>query len=748
MSEQIRLSKPKLGFKPPTVQILFFISMIFSFSVGTEYIAYKLGRWGLGEFFGLHAPFDGLLWFIKAKIRGLPDDVFTSGFQLTMLSMLVFSLLLFLLKFSWASKVEQTDTHGSAKWAEREDLVKAGLLMNERSKFMVYFFNILAFLSKSFGLKISWILNKSEEFKKTREGLYVGGWHNEKKKATELLIDNTDSHAIAIAPTRSGKGTSIVIPNVLTWEGSLIVYDIKGENFVLTSGYRKNNLNNYVFAFNPGLPNDGTIEKEILKNEKLDGDLIFDSFIKKGWLEKITENKGLIKRNIQEIENEIEKTFPEDHEKIITIFRLYQGGYARFNPLNEIRMGTYEVKDAQTMARILVNTKEGITNTHWNDSAEFLLTGVILHVLYSRKDKTLRGVLSFLSDPSRRIRESLQAMLNTHHDPTGELGWIDNETGKKIQIHPEIAKIARGLLDRHDEELSGVVSTATTILKLYLEPNVARNTEKSDFAISDIIKADRPVTLYIIIPNDDKERLEPLTRLMISLICSRVMGNISDFKGNLQKNRHRLLFMLDEFTSLGRMEVIKRDLSFMAGYGIRVFMIIQDLDQLNSLYGNNNPFMGLCKIKIAFAPNSHNTARCLTEYLGSSTVYKLTKSISGNNPGSSNQGISEVNRPLLTSDEVLRLPKSDMLVFIENERPIYGKKTFYYKIPNFMQMAEKGCIEKSDSIECTKKFPLSIESTNYRKRGSKTSSYKEKFEKQERPEDLKEEPKAIDTPGI
>jgi type IV secretion system protein VirD4 len=140
---------------------------------------------------------------------------------------------------------------------------------------------------------------------------------------------------------------------------------------------------------------------------------------------------------------------------------------ARFNPLLEVRKGAMEVRDVQNIADILVDP-EGAREQrdHWEKTAHALLVGTILHVLYAEQEKTLARVATFLSDPTRSIGRTLSIMLTTNH-----LG-----TDTTPVVHPVVASVARELMNKADNERSGVVSTAMSLLGLYRDPIIAATT--------------------------------------------------------------------------------------------------------------------------------------------------------------------------------------------------------------------------------------------------------------------------------
>lgn len=176
-------------------------------------------------------------------------------------------------------------------------------------------------------------------------------------------------------------------------------------------------------------------------------------------------------------------------------------------------------------------------------------------MLYAEPDKTLAGVANFLSDPRRPIETTLRAMMTTAH--LGERG-----------VHPVVASSARELLNKSDNERSGVLSTAMSFLGLYRDPVVAAVTRRCDWRIRDLVEGTAPATLYLVVPPSDISRTKPLVRLILNQIGRRLTEDLE-----AERRRHRLLLMLDEFPALGRLDFFESALAFMAGYGLKSFLI-------------------------------------------------------------------------------------------------------------------------------------------------------------------------------
>ncbi|MCJ8508820.1 conjugal transfer protein TraG [Rhizobium lemnae] len=454
-----------------------------------------------------------------------------------------------------AREAKKVETYGSARWAEPDEVKAAGLLGHD--------------------------------------GVVLGRYDE------HYLRHDGPEHILCFAPTRSGKGVGLVVPSLLTWPGSAIVHDIKGENWQLTAGFRARH---------------GRV-------------LLFDP----------TNAKS-----------------------------------SAYNPLLEVRRGEWEVRDVQNIADILVDPEGSLEKrNHWEKTSHALLVGAILHVLYAEPDKTLAGVAAFLSDPRRPIESTLAAMMKTAH--RGEAG-----------PHPVIASAARELLNKSDNERSGVLSTAMSFLGLYRDPVVAEVTRRCDWRIMDLVTAKHPATLYLVVPPSDIARTKPLIRLILNQVGRRLTEDLQAKSG-----RHRLLLMLDEFPALGRLDFFESALAFMAGYGLKSFLIAQSLNQIEKAYGANNSILDNCHVRVSFATNDERTAKRVSDALGTATEMKAMKNYAGHrlSPwlGHLMVSRSETARPLLTPGEIMQLPPTEEIVMAAGLAPIRAKKARYFEDARFKE---------------------------------------------------------------
>lgn len=380
-----------------------------------------------------------------------------------------------------------------------------------------------------------------------------------------------------------------------------------------------------------------------------------------------------------------------------------------WNPLDEIRHGTdQEVGDVQNLVTLIVDPDGKSMQSHWHKTAFALLVGVILHALYKAREAgtraSLPGVDALLADPDRDIRELWMEMV-TH-------GHVDG------QNHPAVGSAARDMLDRPDEEAGSVLSTAKSYLALYRDPVVAHNVSESGFRIRDLMHHEDPVSLYIVTQPNDKARLRPLVRVLVNMIV-RLLADRLDFEHGrpVAHYRHRLLLMLDEFPSLGRIPILQESLAFVAGYGIKCYLICQDLNQLKSRetgYGPDETITSNCHVQNAYPPNRIETAEHLSRLTGQTTVVKEQITTSGRRTaamlGQVSRTFQEVQRPLLTPDECLRMPgphkndagdiveAGDMVVYVAGFPAIYGKQPLYFKDPVFQARAAIPAPSVSDTL--------------------------------------------------
>jgi len=385
--------------------------------------------------------------------------------------------------------------------------------------------------------------------------------------------------------------------------------------------------------------------------------------------------------------------------KVIRFEPAAETGTAQWNPLDEIRVGTsHEVGDVQNLATLIVDPDGKGLIDHWQKTSQALLVGLILHVIYKAQkegfDATLPYIDFILSDPDRDIGELWMEMVTYEHSSDGN--------------NRVVGSAGKDMLDRPVEEAGSVLSTTKSYLALYRDPTVGKNVSSSNFKIKDLMHHKYPISLYIVTHPNDKVRLRPLVRIMVNMII-RILADKLEFEQGrpVATYKHRLLLMLDEFPSLGKLEILQESLAFIAGYGIKAYIICQDINQLKSRetgYGHDESITSNCQIQAAFPPNRIETAEHLSKLTGQTTVVKEQITTSGKRTGFMHGHVTrtaqETQRALLTPDECMRLPapkkgdngdiieSGDMIVYVSGFPAIYGKQPLYFQDATFQKRAE------------------------------------------------------------
>jgi len=337
---------------------------------------------------------------------------------------------------------------------------------------------------------------------------------------------------------------------------------------------------------------------------------------------------------------------------------------ARYNPLLSIRPWPYDVQDVGELAQLLVPDSQG-SDPFWKVSARTLLEGVILHVLYAEPVKTLAACYAFLCSPGEELDDRFKRMLSTSHDPAGANGWKE---------HPRVQMAAQTFLDMPAVTRGGVVANAQASLSPYSDPILAEATAVSDFSLEDLYRAkDRPVTLYLVIDPNSLQRLADHVRIVISQIAAALTRELPT-----EVARHPFLLLLDEFPVFGRMKVIETAIAYFRGYGVQTYLVVQHVGQLHAAYGRSESISPNCSVHIAFAPADLDTAQQLSKRAGDQTVHYERGSVSRSSVSTQE---ADSRRPLLTPDEIMRLPKGQALVLRTGTYPLLVSPRPYFQDP-------------------------------------------------------------------
>ena len=394
-------------------------------------------------------------------------------------------------------------------------------------------------------------------------------------------------HTLLFAPTGSGKGVGFVIPNLLFWEHSVIVHDIKLENHLLTSGWRAKS-GQQVYVWEPSNP-DGVTHC--------------------------------------------------------------------YNPIDWVSSKPGQmVDDVQKISNLIMPEKD-----FWNNEARSLFLGVVLYLIADdTKVKSFGEVVRTMR--SDDVVYNLAVVLDTLGDA----------------IHPVAYMNIAAFLQKADKERSGVISTMNSSLELWANPLIDAATASSDFNIMEMKK--KKTTIYVGLTPDNIQRLQKLMQVFYQQATEFLARKMPDIK----EEPYGVMFLMDEFPTLGKMEQFKAGIAYFRGYRVRLFLIIQDTQQLKGTYeeAGMNSFLSNSTFRITFAANNYETANLISQLCGNKTVEQTSYNkplFFDLNVSTRTQNVSNVQRALLLPQEVIQLPRDDQIVLIESFPPIRSKKIKYYE---------------------------------------------------------------------
>ena len=518
-------------------------------------------------------------------------------------------------------------------------------------------------------------------------GIYMSMTHT-------YLRDNSNKHMAVIAPTRSGKGVGLIIPTLLGgWSSSCIVNDIKSENWAVTAGYRKR-MGQTCIKFEP-TSSDGSTARWNPLDEIPVG----------------TENEESMATNIAHVIADYEGKGKLDHwgsnaELVIMTVILHLcyahysdpekypdkptfGTVANFLKANTItELVEVEKKDENgnvvkdedgnpVMVEEEQETTVGFVETcnSLADTFEHVpAKGIWIEYWDNEKGEYVKGrwdsINKKVDTEHPFTQEDLQALYPSYK--------VAHDTNPAA--HPLVFNNFREIGAKPEAECGSIVSTANTALKEYLDPVLAYNTSVSDFCIDDVMNYERPVSLYLVTPPSDLLRLAPIFRLFFEMMVrhhAKEMG--FENARPVDKYKHKCLFLMDEFSSLGNLQSFAATLSYIAGYGMKVFLINQGLPQINNIYGKDNQILMNCHLQIVYAPNDNDTARYAADMLGKRTVRKVSISEKGDGfIKTRDRTLDETGRDLLSADEFKRLDDQEVIV-ASGFPPLKTDKIKYYE---------------------------------------------------------------------
>lgn len=760
------------------------IKILLGIVLGSQVVSSTYSTQKIAEFFEYHKtlgwdygaiglphvyfPFAWLDWFNKCKDISNVDWVFkTYGLDIAYYSFLGSMLIGMLVMMRKGPRVYEE--HGTAHWATDDDLYEYGHDQDTRT-----------FKDKLLGVPIP----TNDNYLFSGEGVFLGIWNK-----TKYLRDNAKTHVLLLAPTRSGKGVGHIVPTLLDWKGSIVVADPKGENWDLTSGYRKYKLKNKVLQFKPMHAesckyNPFTEIRITTAKEMGDLQLITKILVDqtgKGfetgdthWIESadillqgvtlhllyqkrfhnVDQNGNPLPGTIATLSDVLDFLYDGQDGSTISHENDEKSKQSPFPPPKEVEKKTESGKTIKVLdvKSQVIQSVFGTDNEEeeyidgdddyatdeereayqklgssftWEDAYK---KGEELLKEQEKKNKTMSGngaayknapqkadlneIVSEFADEEIEGLEGLQKKLAyviheaqylpREHLSTGYKHAPDDDErlferlypDKKSRrgTHPFVRQIFQSMSEKPDKEFGSILSTLDKTLAIYRNPILVHNISSSDFVMKDLMDCEQPISLYLVFGSGEIQVIKPLLRVVIELMWRL---NVEE----LFKHRYRLLMLLDEFPAFGKLEGIEKSLGFTAGYGIKLFIIAQDMNQINALYTSDNYIVSNCQVQIYHGPSDNNSAKYISDKLGKKTIKVTSESRNSNilpMPNSYNDSL--IGRELMTPDEVYRLDPNKLIVFCKGCSPILADKIKYYSNPDFKDKVKIKSPGHSDTV--------------------------------------------------
>ena len=655
------------------ISFLIFIVAIFgTLSIGTQTFAKNVKyHKSLGRYLFLYknktpvySPFKILSWQkFEKKVPRAMDDAYTNMGMTAILSFLLIALV------NYKKKV--ITVHGSAKWANKSDINKMGFFSYKDKRKIKKEYkktNTLALYQKnilerkdyikidiseetSSIKKYSKVLNYLLTEKSWREReFYSDGVVLGKDQYGRLLIDNTPGHVMMVARSGGGKGAAVVIPSLITWKGSTLTNDIKGENWLYTAAYRKS-LGHKVFRFEATA--DGVEKVSCHYNPMVE--------IRRGTVYEYQDAKNIALAIVS-----------PDRTK---------------DPFFAPSAGVYLTA---VILHVLYMVKNRIANLA--DVYNFITSPQF------SEDQKLQQMIN--SEHNSDGPEDL--FYKIYNDIT------ILKTGEELpRTHPSVSKIGAEMADRADKERSGIIGCAKIDLEAFIIPTIARNTAYSDFRISDLMNSEVPMDLFFVTAPNSVD----ITAVLLKLFLTQILYILTDSmelnkKGENVAFKHKLLLLLDELTAIGKVDMLHKAISYIRGWGMKALIIIQDMKQLKEVYGENNSFLGNMSTTLYYTTNDVDTAKYVQTRLGNKTEKIITKSYSqGLFFRKVNYTESYVGRPLMRAEEVHTMDEKEVIILSAGKNPIRGKQARWYEFNEFKnRLARETYFTKATPSDVIKEY--------------------------------------------
>ena len=537
-----------------------------------------------------------------------------------------------------------------------------------------------------------------------------------------ILKDDSKTHVIVAAPTRTGKGVSIITTTLLEWMQSVFVLDIKGENYQNTAYCRKNRWNNIIIRYAPKSDNSSSYnplgEIRLMTNKEAEDIMNIANIVTTK--EKPdpfwdTSASSLLRACITRIVYEVffnNPVFEDTKGNRIPMELITDETFCnKYFPVVEGNLGQvfdYLVSSQFNLPRIAIlkmqSTVEDFFSYCKNENLVKMVQNRLCQIYPNFKEliaggkpltkeeaTELSGITNLPGMGQTKVElpkiNNFTKMDYTKMNPDGsfvsenvphEIKW---HTGRK---HPEVVSGFTDSSQASENTTSTIIKVTTTCISLFGLPTVRKNTSTSDFRIRDLMFYKKPMSLYLVVLPADILDVAPLVRIMIVQLVNGLTPE-QDYRNEV-KPPHKLLMLLDEFPAIGKIEVLETAAGFVAGYGMKLMLINQSLDQLFQIYGEKNKFMGNCQLQIFYTSNDNGTGEYVSKAIGNETIRLVTnknmQSLFRKNTSSPSEQFT--GSPLISTDQLRRLPLNKILIILGGKTPIMTEKIRYFTDPQFM----------------------------------------------------------------
>ena len=371
--------------------------------------------------------------------------------------------------------------------------------------------------------------------------------------------------------------------------------------------------------------------------------------------------------------------FRRAHGHAVYLFNPFaeDGRTHRYNPLSAIPDGVFRVGDILATGYALYPI--GGHDDFWKDQARNLFLGIVLLLCEWRDARragrmdvpdypvTMGEVLRQSSGNGMPVKVYLQRALLQHRNLL---------TGTCVDA-------LNRFLANDDKVLASILATFNAPLTIWANPVVDAATSANDFDVRDVRK--RRMTVYIGITPDHLTE----AALLVNLVFSQLVNlNTKELPQDNPALKFQCLLLMDEFTAIGKIQIIARAVAYMAGYNLRLLSIVQSISQFESVYGRADArtFVTNHAMQILYAPREQRDANEYSEMLGTFTDRSRSVSRSSGvfgGRGGSSESLSEQRRSLLLPQELKELGREKEIILLENTKPILAERICYWRDPVF-----------------------------------------------------------------